>query len=445
MRQIRTGFALLLALCVLTASTLAAEPAFTDLDGSPAAEAVSALAEQGLMNGVGEGRFAPDAPMTRAMLAAVLFRLAGESPENYAKPPLTDAPVESWYGPAAFWAWQAGLMGDESLVFAPERAVSLSELLTALCRYTGDFSSDPMVWGNTLKEALDGHPQAEDTLTRAPAAAILALFAASNPQPPLTLRDLAAADSTYAALTDRDGGHSYTWTRTLYTGGEVTLREEQSRRYLPDGDGYLVELSWDSYGVRTVYTRDKAFGAEGDGVGLFALTPGECHEIVDDLCGERLFEYTAQERMTGLMRTDGTCTVKTLVTYEGGSTTYTYTLDEGDLRILESFAEDFDETGVRFGSVNMADRYEAPTVDTAFLARIEAMEQGARRTCTRITDPGTPEESVETFSVPEGCYFYFPEIASYGYFLDPEGTAAMEDEQVSPHGDITIYRIPTEE
>lgn len=444
MRQIRTGLALLLALCFLTVSVLAAGCAFTDLDGSPASGAASVLADQGLMNGVGEDRFAPDDPMTRAMLAAILFRLAGEDPADYTETPLTDAPAECWYGPAAFWAWQAGLLGDDSLNFAPERAITLSELLTALCRYAGDFSSDPVTWGKALADHLNGALQEADTLTRAQAAMVLAAFAEMERPTPLTLLDLSSANPTFAALTDRDGGHSYTWTRTLYTGGEITLREEQSRRYLPDGDNYLVELSWDSYGVRAVYTRDKAFGAEGDGIGLFALTPGECRKIVDDLCGERLFEYTARERIIGLTRTDGTYAVKTLVTYEGGSTTYTYTLDEGDLRILEFLAEDFDENGARFGSVNMAVCYEAPTVDTAFLARIEAMEQGARRTCTRITDPGTPQENVETFSVPEGCYFYFPEITGYGYFLDPGGAAAMEDEQLPPHGDITIYRIPTE-
>ena len=444
MKQVRAGLALLLILCVLTASTLAAEPAFTDLAGSPAAEAVSALAERGLINGVGEGRFAPDAPMTRAMLAAVLFRLAGEVPGDYTETPLTDAPTDTWYGPAAFWAWQTGLAGDESRTFVPEQTESLLELLTALCRYTGDFSSDPTVWGESLANHLDGALRAEDGLTRAQAAMVLAAFAETEPLAPLTLLDLSSANPTFAALTDRDGGHSCAWSRTLYTDGEITLREEESRRYLPEGDGYLVELGWDSYGVRAVYTPEKAYGAEPDGVGVFALTGEECREIVDDFCSESLFEYAAGERITRLTQADGTRTVKTFTAYEGGSTVYTYTLGKKDLRVLESFAEDFDENGIRFGSVKVASSYQAPAVDTAFLTRIEDMEQNKSRTCTRITDPGTADETVETFTVPDGCYFYFPETAGYGCFLNPEGTVAVEDEQISPHGDITIYRIPTE-
>ena len=51
--------------------------AFSDTVNHWAADAISFCAARELFKGVGGGRFAPDAPMTRAMFATVLYRIAG--------------------------------------------------------------------------------------------------------------------------------------------------------------------------------------------------------------------------------------------------------------------------------------------------------------------------------------------------------------------------------
>ncbi len=60
--------------------TLSAETdGFSDVPaGANYAQAAAWCYEKGLMNGVGDGRFDPDGFMTRAMLAAILYRQAGE-------------------------------------------------------------------------------------------------------------------------------------------------------------------------------------------------------------------------------------------------------------------------------------------------------------------------------------------------------------------------------
>ena len=54
---------------------------FSDVaPGAWYAQAVDYCQTQGLMSGTGEGRFSPGAAMDRAMLAAVLHRVAGSPP-----------------------------------------------------------------------------------------------------------------------------------------------------------------------------------------------------------------------------------------------------------------------------------------------------------------------------------------------------------------------------
>ena len=72
------------------------------------AEAVMEMTEQGLMQGTGEGYFNPGAPVSRATVIAVLWRLE-EAPEVAGETgnfPDVDAqdPVSSWYASAAAWA-----------------------------------------------------------------------------------------------------------------------------------------------------------------------------------------------------------------------------------------------------------------------------------------------------------------------------------------------------
>ena len=89
-----------------------------------------------LMNGVGQRSFAPDRPMTRAMVATVLYRIAG-SPETGGKSPFTDVPDGQWYSDAIAWAAENGIVtGYGNGIFRPDQNITREQFATILYRYT---------------------------------------------------------------------------------------------------------------------------------------------------------------------------------------------------------------------------------------------------------------------------------------------------------------------
>ena len=91
--------------------------------------------DEGLMTGVGGGRFAPDGGMTRAMLVAVLYRLEGE-PDADGGAAFTDVAADAWYAGAVGWASSEGIVdgyGDGR--FGPDDALTREQLAAILYRY----------------------------------------------------------------------------------------------------------------------------------------------------------------------------------------------------------------------------------------------------------------------------------------------------------------------
>ncbi len=94
--------------------------AFSDvpvIEGNWKYESVKYVYEKGIMNGISATtRFDPDAPLTRAMFATVLYRMAG-SPEVTYTDKFSDVIDGKWYSKAILWANQQGIvsgMGDGS-------------------------------------------------------------------------------------------------------------------------------------------------------------------------------------------------------------------------------------------------------------------------------------------------------------------------------------------
>lgn len=115
---------------------LSQQDTFTDVVSSDwYYEAAKYVAERGLFDGVGNGRFAPDAPMTRAMLVTVLWRMAGK-PVSPAWGRFADVPVDSWYAAAVAWASENGIVtGVSSRSFCPDDPVTREQLAAMLHRY----------------------------------------------------------------------------------------------------------------------------------------------------------------------------------------------------------------------------------------------------------------------------------------------------------------------
>ncbi len=97
-------------------------------------DAVVFASDNGLMNGVEEGVFAPGNTVTRAMLVTVLYRMENEpsaSPSTF-----TDVEKGSWYANAVAWASSNNITsGVNEKEFAPNSNISREQIATMLYRY----------------------------------------------------------------------------------------------------------------------------------------------------------------------------------------------------------------------------------------------------------------------------------------------------------------------
>ena len=90
-----------------------------------------------LMYGTGNNLFQPDAQMTRAMFAQVLYALEGSPSVRGLSCPFTDA-GGSWYTDAVIWAYHAGVVaGVSATQFAPNEALTREPMVTMLYAYAG--------------------------------------------------------------------------------------------------------------------------------------------------------------------------------------------------------------------------------------------------------------------------------------------------------------------
>ena len=112
------------------------------------AQAVAYVNEAGLMTGTSSTTFSPDIHTTRAMVATILYRIAGSpalEDENLGYP-YADVVADSWYGPAVYWARLNKVVnGVGNNLFDPHSPVTREQLVTMLYRYAGQ----PAVTGDT--------------------------------------------------------------------------------------------------------------------------------------------------------------------------------------------------------------------------------------------------------------------------------------------------------
>lgn len=116
-------------------------------------DGVNAMVLRGLFNGVSTHHFRPDSSMTRAMLVTALWRYAGE-PEA-GKSTFTDVPDGLWYSKAVTWAAEQGVVsGIGQGKFDPDGNVTREQMATILYRYAKVCGFDTEYSG----DALDAFP-----------------------------------------------------------------------------------------------------------------------------------------------------------------------------------------------------------------------------------------------------------------------------------------------
>lgn len=102
-------------------------------------DAVAFVYRRGYFSGTGADTFSPNAPMDRAMVATVLHRMSGGETVNGGTV-FSDVPPGQWYSDGIAWASASGVvngMGDG--LYAPGLAVTREQLVTMLYRYEKDY------------------------------------------------------------------------------------------------------------------------------------------------------------------------------------------------------------------------------------------------------------------------------------------------------------------
>ena len=124
---------------------------FSDVkDGIWYYDTVKYVTENGIMNGVEDGKFAPDNTLTRAMLVTILYRAEG-SPEVTADSKFGDVKNADWYGAPVIWAAENGIVnGVTETEFAPNNNITREQIATIIYRYAKNFKKyDVSVGENT--------------------------------------------------------------------------------------------------------------------------------------------------------------------------------------------------------------------------------------------------------------------------------------------------------
>lgn len=152
------------------------------------------------MYGVGGGKFAPEANMTRAEAVTLMARLfSGETDRDLAKydtySSFKDVGRNDWFAPYIVWAEDEGILDDlygAKTMFRPNDAITRAEFVDLLCRFTGGYDDSyrlnytDVTWAHWaagqiayatemgwVKGHNDGRFGADDNITRAQVATLM--------------------------------------------------------------------------------------------------------------------------------------------------------------------------------------------------------------------------------------------------------------------------------
>ena len=101
------------------------------------ANAVQYVTSNNLMNGTSTTAFSPNANMSRAMLATVLYRMSGDSAQ--AGTTFRDVSSSAYYAAAVNWTAGKGIVnGTSASTFSPNKNITREQLAAMLYRYAGE-------------------------------------------------------------------------------------------------------------------------------------------------------------------------------------------------------------------------------------------------------------------------------------------------------------------
>ena len=135
-------------------------PIWPFADAAPTAwyhDGVHYCIEKGLMHGISADKFLPDGSVTRAQLAAILWRLEG-NPAPVSAAGFSDVADGAWYAGAVRWAADSGVVkGYADGRFRPNDAVTREQMAALLYRFAEYKGYDVSIGGDTdLLRFVDG-------------------------------------------------------------------------------------------------------------------------------------------------------------------------------------------------------------------------------------------------------------------------------------------------
>lgn len=178
--------------------------AFSDVAaGSTFAADIAYVSQKGLMSGVGNGNFNPQAPITRGQLVTILYRLEGQPAVSGLG--FSDVAAGSYCEKAVKWAAVTGITtGGNDGLFRPGDPITREQMATFLYRYNqhkgfftisfadlstfpdagsiASYAKDAMSWANgssLINGTSDGRLNPSGGATRGQAAAILHRYCVS--------------------------------------------------------------------------------------------------------------------------------------------------------------------------------------------------------------------------------------------------------------------------
>ena len=140
---------------------------FTDVkSGDWFYEAVQYVYDKGMMTGVSADRFAPASTTTRGMIVTILYRLENE-PAVSGGSAFTDVEIGAWYADAVAWAAANDIVnGTSATTFAPNSPITREQMAAILYRYAAykgyDVSQKADLSGYTDAASISGY--AKDAL-----------------------------------------------------------------------------------------------------------------------------------------------------------------------------------------------------------------------------------------------------------------------------------------
>ena len=238
-------------------SDVAADAWYTD--------AVAYVRDNGLMGGTSDTTFEPEGTMTRSMLSATLYRLAG-SPAVTGEDAFSDTEEGVWYTDAVLWASQQGLVGGYGNgLFGTNDPVTREQIAVLLWRYAGspaaesgidfadesaisDYAAQAVDWARAsgvVSGAEGDRFLPQSNATRVQVAAILrnylTMAASEEPEPPEEGSRVLVAYFSATGNTERVAGYI-----AEATGGDLFE--------LTPSDPYTDEdLNWTDENSRVVY------------------------------------------------------------------------------------------------------------------------------------------------------------------------------------------------